>query len=165
LTWNIEPLDSAHVREAFSCGQPQLDGYIRNYAGQHGRKRFGRTFVAVSPGGKMVAGYYTLSASSVAFEHAPPALQRKLPRYPIPVALIGKLAVDQSAQGQGLGEFLLIDALQRIVEVSEEMAIFAVEVHALNPAAEAFYRKYGFQPFQDRPAHLFLPMATVRQLF
>ena len=165
MTWTIEPLDSAHAREAFSSGQPQLDGYIRDYAGQHARKGFGRTFVAVYPGEKRIAGYYTLAASAVAFEHAPAALQRKLPRYPIPVALIGKLAVDQSAQGQGLGEFLLIDALRRIVEVSEEMAVFAVEVHALNPAAETFYRKYGFQPFQDRPAHLFLPMATVRQLF
>jgi GNAT superfamily N-acetyltransferase len=165
VNWAIEALSGTHVRDHFRCGQSSLDDYIRKFAGQHSRKNVGRTFVAVAPGARQVLGYYTLSSSSVAFEHAPPKIQQKLPRYPIPVALLGKLGVDQSVQGQGLGGFLLMDALQRIVEVAEEIAIFAVEVHALNASAEAFYLKYGFQPFQEQPSHLFLPLVTIKNLF
>lgn len=165
MTWIIEPLEAAHIRTDFSCGHAQLDDYLRKQAGQHGRKNMGRSFVAVRPGEREVFGYYTLSASSVEFAHAPEALQRKLPRYPLPVALIGKLAVDQRARGQGLGEYLLMDALRRIVTISAQMALFAVEVHALDQAAKAFYLRYGFEPLLDQPLHLFLPLATIKPLF
>ncbi len=165
MSWVVEALSGDHVRADFSCGHGQLDEYLQKHAGQHARKDMGRTFVAVRPGEQRVLGYYTLSASSVEFLHAPVALQRKLPRYPLPVALVGKLAVDRSVQGEGLGEFLLMDALRRIVEVSGQMAVLAVEVHALDEQAKKFYLKYGFQPFLDRPLHLFLPVATIRQLF
>ena len=165
MTWVVEPLDATHLRDSFDCGQQTLDDYIRKYAGQHARRNFGRTFVAVSPGSKQVSAYYTLSSSSVAFEHAPASLQRKLPRYPLPAALLARLAVDRTTQGCGLGQSLLIDAFRRIVEASESMAIFAVEVHAIDTQAAAFYTRYGFQPFQDRPTHLYLPLATVKKLF
>lgn len=165
MTWAAEPLSAAHSRTAFSCGYAQLDDYLRKQARQHAKKYMGRTFVAIRPGERQVLGYCMLSASSVEFAHAPEELQRKLPRYPLPVALIGKLAVDRSAQGQGLGEFLLMDALRRIVAVSAQMAVLAVEVHALDEAAKTFYLKYGFRPFLDHPLHLFLPMATIRPLF
>ncbi|MBI2431856.1 MAG: GNAT family N-acetyltransferase [Candidatus Hydrogenedentes bacterium] len=161
----MEALASSHDRTHFCCGQLQLDSYITDYAGQHARKNVGRTFVAVRPGQKVVLGYYTLASSSVAFEHLPEQLKRKLPRYPLPVALLGKLAVDQKVQGQGLGEFLLLDALHRCSAIAEQMALFAVEVHALDQAARNFYVKYGFQPFQEQPLHLFLPLDTIKQLF
>lgn len=154
-----------HNRLAFSCGQEPLDAYIRKFASQCASKDIGRTFVAVAPGNKSVLGYYTLSSSSVAFANIPAPIQQKLPRYPIPVALIGKLAVDQSMQGQGLGAFLLMDALHRIAGVAEQVAIYAVEVHALDKFARDFYLKYGFRSFTDDPHHLFLPMATVKKLF
>src|SRR5438874_767237 len=163
--WTIEPLTTAHDRKAFQCGRAQLDEYLHKYAKQHARKNVGRTFVAVRAGEKKVLGYYTLSSSSVAFEHLPEELQKKLPNYPLPVALLGKLAVDQSARGQGLGELLLIDALRRVVAIADQLAIFGVEVDALDNSAKAFYEKYGFQPFHDQPLHLFLPLDTVRQLF
>jgi len=165
VIWNVEALTAAHERGGFSCGHEPLDLYIREYAGQHARKFFGRTFVAVRSGSPRVLGYYTLSSSSVAFERAPEPLKRKLPRYPLPIALLGKLAVDQTVQGQGLGGFLLMDALRRIADISTQMGIFAVEVHALSEQARAFYEKYGFQSFRDTPSHLFLPVATFKQLF
>ena len=165
MSWEVQALAPDHERKDFCCGEAQLDAYIRVLARQHGRKNLGRTYVAVGPGSKRVQGYYTLSASSVAFVHAADALRNKLPRYPLPTALLGKLAVAQSARGQGLGAFLLLDALHRIVEIGGQMAVFAVEVHALNDGAKAFYTKYGFQEFEDQPSHLFLPMSTARQLF
>lgn len=163
MSWLVVPLAAGHQRERFCCGVAQLDAYIRNYAGQHARKDVGRTFVALAPGENQVLGYYTLSATSVDFDRVPEALRKKLPRYHLPTALIGKLAVDESAKG--LGELLLLDVLRRIVDVSGEMAIYAAEVHALDQPAATFYARYGFQAFLDQPQHLFLPLATIKQLF
>lgn len=161
----MEPLTGGHDCGDFQCGNTLLDDYLRKYAGQHSRKHMGRTFVAVTPGDTTVVGYYTLSASSVSFEHAPDELIKTLPRYPLPSALLGKLAVDESVQGQGLGAFLLIDALRRVVEVSGQLAVVAVEVHAIDVRAQAFYTRYGFQAFNDQPGHLFLSLATIKKLF
>ena len=161
----MEALASGHDCGEFRSGNPHLDDYLRKYAGQHGRKHMGRTFVAIAPGEKRVLGYYTLSASSVSFEHAPDELINKLPRYPLPTALLGKLAVDESVQGQGLGAFLLVDALRRVVHISGQMAVVAVEVHAIDARTRAFYARYGFQAFRDQPSHLFLPLATIQKLF
>ncbi|MBX3177608.1 MAG: GNAT family N-acetyltransferase [Candidatus Hydrogenedentes bacterium] len=164
MKWSIEALAETHERKAFCSGIGQLDAYLHRYAGQHTRKDIGRTFVAVSAGSRRVAGYYTLSASSVAFQNLPDALARQLPRYPLPAALIGKLAVDKSLQGQGLGELLLLDALKRVVGISSQLALYAVEVHAINDQAKSFYTQYGFQPFLDDDSHLFLPIETIRKL-
>lgn len=164
MKWVIEALAESHEREGFCCGVEQLDSYLHRYAGQHARKDVGRTFVAVRAGANQVAGFYTLSASSVAFRNLPDKLSRKLPRYPLPAALIGKLAVDQSVRGQGLGEILLFDALKRVAGISEQMAMFAVEVHAVDGSARTFYAQYGFQPFIDDDCHLFLPLESIRAL-
>jgi GNAT superfamily N-acetyltransferase len=165
VTWPIVPLSSSHVRSNFDCGYSQLDNYLRNFAGQHSRKDIGRTFVALSPGTNLVAGYYTLSASSVEFQRVPEPAQRRLGNYPIPTALLGKLAVNQSHQGNGLGTMLLIDAMRRVTAISSEIAIYALEVHALDERAASFYQKFGFQSFRDNEAHLFLPLATIKALF
>ncbi len=165
MKWAVEALTSAHEREDFKCGRASLDKYIHKYALQHTRKHVGRTYVAVEPGARRILGYYTLASASVEFDHLPDTLQRRLPRYPLPVALLGKLAVDRNAQGQGVGAFLLIDALRRVATVADQMAVHAVEVHALDESAKAFYAKYGFQPFVDQPLHLFRPLATIKQLF
>lgn len=94
----------------------------------------------------------------------PEELRKKLPKYPLPVALIGKLAVDKTAQGRGLGQTLLVDALKRVARIADQMAILAVEVHAIDERATQFYQKYGFQQFHDHSSHLFLPLATFRSL-
>jgi len=122
-------------------------------------------FVAVAADdNSRVLGYCALSAGSVAFELVPEDLKKRLPRYPIPVAHIGRLAVDRSMQGRRLGEYLLIDALARIARVAGQVGIHAVEVVAINDNARSFYLKYGFVSLADDQKHLYLPPSTVRKL-
>lgn len=161
--WTIEPFGKAHDRSAFACGQPTLDDFIRTRVSQYEKRRLGRTFVAVPAGEKRVLGYYTLAAGTVTFERLPTAASRKLPKHPIPVILLARLAVDRSAQGKRLGERLLLDALQRSLDLSGHLGAHAVEVNALDNSAVAFYLKYGFAPLLDNPRHLYLPLATIKK--
>jgi GNAT superfamily N-acetyltransferase len=162
--WTIEPFGKQHDRAAFNCGRQPLDDFIRTRASQYEKRRLGKTFVAVPQGGARVIGYYTLAAGAVLFERLPPDAARKLPRHPVPVVLLARLAVDLSAQGHRLGEGLLLDALQRSLDLSAGLGVHAVEVDALDDAAAAFYRSYGFVPLLDDPLHLDLPMTTVAQV-
>ena len=107
-------------------------------------------------------GYYTLSALSIELMSLPDRLSRRLPRHPVPCALIGRLAVDQSCHGIGLGQLLLADAIKRIVTVSDSVAMHAVIVDARNEAARAFYERFGFTPLPNNPMRLFLPLGAVR---
>jgi GNAT superfamily N-acetyltransferase len=161
--WIIERLGDGHDRGPFDCGQPTLDDFLRTKAGQYERKNVGRTFVAVRSATTRVVGYYTLALGSVEFVHLPPAVAKKLPKHPVPVVLLGRLAVDRTEQGKRLGEALLFDALDRCLGIAEQAGAFAVEVLAIDDSAVAFYQRYGFRPLLDQPRHLFLPLATVRQ--
>lgn len=150
-------------RNDFDCGVEALNTYLRAYALQNEEKRISRTFVAVLKGSShKIEGYYTISAGQVAFENLPVHHSRHLPKYPIPVARIGRLAVDKSQKGKGLGEMLLMDALNRILRVSEALAIFAVVVEAKDPETAKFYVKYGFMELTGDPLRLFLPLKTVK---
>jgi GNAT superfamily N-acetyltransferase len=162
--WHIVALDASHQRGEFSCGKAPLDEFLRALVRQYEKRRLGRTFVAVRPDDNRVYGYYTLASGAVPFEHLPAATAKKLPRHPVPVALLGRLAVDQAAQGRGLGETLLMDALRRCLALSEQLGVFAVEVLALDEVAKGFYAKYGFQNLQDNAFHLFLPMKTAESV-
>ncbi|MGI8640883.1 MAG: GNAT family N-acetyltransferase [Pyrinomonadaceae bacterium] len=155
----IESLGRHHRREDFDCGEESLNEFLKKYARQNSIKGFGRTFVAVLPGSAEVSGYYTLSSGSVSFKVVP----EKLPRYPIPTAHLGRLAADLKMRGQGLGELLLIDALERAVLVAAEIGIYAVELFALTENAKKFYLKYGFVPLEDDDKHLYLPIETLRK--
>ena len=90
--------------------------------------------------------------------------EKRLPRYPIPVVHLGRLAVDMRYQGKGLGEFLLMDALRRTQLVSEQIGVYAVEVRAIDEAARQFYLKYGFTELKDDKLHLYLPISVIRKL-
>ena len=163
--WTIEALRKGHDRKSFDCGVPELNEYLRRFARQNEAAGISQHFVALgSPGSHDVYGYYALSAGAVAFDHVPQDLRKRLPRYPVPVAHLGRLAVDRSAAGQGLGEHLLMDALARTLRAADEIGIHAVEVVAINDAARAFYLKYGFHPLKDDRHHLYLPMSTVKKL-
>lgn len=150
-----------HDRGSFHCGKPPLDVFLRTLVSQYERRNLGRTFVAVRPGDRKVWGYYTLAAHAVAFQNLPPAAARKLPKIPIPVVLLARLAVDQSVQGQGLGGALLVDALTRCVALANGLGIHAVEVDAIDASAQAFYVKYGFEPLPDRPLHLYIRVSDI----
>lgn len=159
----VEPFAKHHDRAAFSCGQIALDKYLRERAGQDERKNIARVFVAQGPDPRIVAGYYTLSGYGIDVGNLPDAESKKLPRYPvIPAALIGRLAVALPFQGSGLGAHLLLDALARVVDASEDVASYAVVVDAIDDNAASFYRKYGFIRFPSEPKRLFLPTATAK---
>jgi GNAT superfamily N-acetyltransferase len=111
-----------------------------------------------------IAGYYTLSATSVQLGELPAQTVRKLPRYPlVPATLLGRLAVDRRHQGKGYGRFLLGDALYRAAR--SEIASFAVIVDAKDENAQRFYERESFLPFPDQPMKLFRPMTDIRRLF
>ena len=113
----------------------------------------------------MVLGYYTLAAGSVAFPHLPPETAARLPRHPVPVVLLARLAVDRTAQGRGLGRTLLVDALQRSLRLSASLGVFAVEVQAIDEEAAGFYAKFGFAPLLDSPRHMYMPISAIEVAF
>jgi len=162
--WLIERLAPRHDRTAFSSGQPPLDEWLQQRAGQFDRRDLSRTYVAVVRGSASVLGYYALSAHHVRHEALPPAEAKGLPKIDVPVVLLGRLAVDRTVQGQGLGALLLLDALRRAAHTADEIGFRAVEVDAIDDAARRFYLKYGFVPLLDDRHHLFLPISVIRKL-
>ena len=157
----ISPLARVHDRAAFSCGVEALDSYLRTQAGQDQRRRVARVFVCCEQGSEAVLGYYTLSSLSIALSGLPEDKARRLPRHPVPAALIGRLAVSEGVQGQGIGRLLLADAVKRSLAVSEEIAIYALVVDAKDERASRFYRSFGFKPLVGQRSRLFLPLGSV----
>lgn len=163
--WRIERLDRSHERAEFECGKPPLDDFIRKLVSQYEKRNLGRTYVVVRGEEKRVFGYYTLASGSVAFASLPEDAAKKLPRHPVPVVLLARLAVDKAARGQRLGEMLLVDALRRALSLADRVGVHAVEVDAIDAEAKAFYEKYGFVALHDQELHLYLPVTTIRTAF
>ena len=162
--WMIRRLEKSHDRTNFECGQPLLDEWLKDRASQFDRRDLSRTFVATRPELVAVLGYYAISTHRVVYEVLPTAEAKGLPRLAVPVLLIGKLAVDRRVQGQGLGALLLVDALRRALQISEQVGIRAVEVDAIDDTARKFYLKFGFRSLLDDPRHLFLTISEIRKL-
>jgi GNAT superfamily N-acetyltransferase len=160
----IARLGPEHDRATFDCGHAALDDWLKQRAGQFDRRDLARTYVAVRSGELKVLGYYAISTHGVRREDLPEEQAKGLPRIDVPVVLLGRLAVDRSVQGCGLGSLLMIDSLRRIELLAEQVGIRAVEVDAIDDAARNFYLKFGFVPLLDDPHHLFLPMSVLRQL-
>jgi GNAT superfamily N-acetyltransferase len=164
--WDFLLIDKKYSRDHFDCGNPVLDDYLKRYARQNHDGGIAKTFVAINRSSlSKIDGFYTVSASDIEFESLPELTRKNIPAYPIPAILIGKLAVDKSAQGQGLGRELIVDALLRSVKIAQEIGIFAVRVDAIDLKAKEFYLKYGFIPLQDKPLALFLPIKTIAREF
>ena len=163
VKYRIEPFASHHDRTAFSCGVAALDTYIQKQAGQDLERRLAAIFVLTTDG-KSIAGFYALSASTIHSEDLPPDQAKRLPRFPLPVTLLGRMAVQQILQRQRLGEFLLTDALKRAWDGSKQVASWAVTVDAKQGARD-FYIKHGFIPTASCPDRLFYPMKTIEKLF
>lgn len=164
-TWAIEPFDRLqHDRTGFDCGLPPLNDWLATKVSQFEKKDLARTYVLVETGKTTVKGFYALSNHTVVYEALPEDQTKGLPQIDMPVVLIGRLAIDRSVQGRGLGEFLLIDALRRAEYLAKKIGIRAVEVDAINEAAKLFYQRYGFLALKDDPRHLFLPLTVIRKL-
>lgn len=155
----VAPLGAVHQRAIFDCGSEPLNRYLREQATQDIRRRVAACFVALTDEGR-ITGYYTLASASVVLTDLQPEVRKKLPRYPsVPTVRMGRLAVDQTFKGQGLGGALLADALSRAVRA--EIAAYALMVDAKDETAAHFYAHHGFIAFPDTPLSLFLPLATV----
>jgi len=148
------------IRTGFHCGIEVLDRYFRERVTQDIRRRITSCFVALDSQDH-IAGFYTLAATSIVLGDLPDELTKKLPRYPtIPAVRMGRLAVDQSARGQGLRAALLADALDR--SAASEIASHALAVDAKDDGAARFYIHFGFLKLANQPRTLFLPLATLR---
>jgi ribosomal protein S18 acetylase RimI-like enzyme len=160
LPITFEPLAKRHDRAQFRCGDAALDEWFQKRAGQDERRNVARVFVALDDASQII-GFYSLSAFTLSLDEIPGDLVAKLPRYDhIPAALIGRLARHEQVRGQGIGEILIADALQRIVNVAQNLAVFAIVVEAKNRAALDFYQSFGFVPFPLHPNRLFMLTST-----
>jgi len=160
--FRVEVLGHTHAREAFSCGVQALDQYLVTRASQDVRRRMSACYVAVEIDSQRLAGYYTLAAGGVPLNELPPGLTQRLPRYPsVPVARLGRLAVDKAFHGRKLGAALLADAAVRAAR--SEVAVHALIVDAKDEGAAAFYRHHGFEPMGGQGRQLFVPLQRFNQ--
>ncbi|MHB8294992.1 MAG: GNAT family N-acetyltransferase [Acidimicrobiales bacterium] len=147
--------------ETFTSGNPELDDWVRRFA--HTAHASGETRVYVATGSGHVVGVYAMSNGAVAWEQAPGRVRQGLARHRIPVTLITRLAVDSTVQGQGVGRFLLSDALRRVVDAAAIVGSRAVMVHAKDEDAAGFYERYGFVGTEVSPYHLVMLLKDVRR--
>jgi GNAT superfamily N-acetyltransferase len=165
-TWQIERLSSLHDRHGFDCGVPDLNIFLSKLARQYQSRNIAQTYVAVSTGQKGVEGYYSLSSGAMECDELGEEQRRRLPRLlPIPVVLLGRLAVDSSVQGHGLGSDLLMDTMHRSLRLAKELGIAAMILNALDRKARRFYQQFGFVSLPRDHLHLFLSMKEIARFF
>ena len=151
-----------HEVSGFSCGDELLDRWLIRYAGQNERRDAARTFVATADDGT-VYGYYTLLAGQLEHREATAQTRKGLSRhFPIPAAILARLAIDSGHQGRGLGAALLDNALGRVCRASEQVAVRVVVVHAVDENAATFYERFGFRALSAAPRTLMVTLAALR---
>lgn len=156
-----KPLDKLQDRSFFDCEVEPLNDYLKKYALQNQKKDAARTYVLINEENQII-GYYTLVFGSVSIEETTPEIVAGLGKYPIPVILLARLAIDKNEKGKGLGRALMRDALLRAIRASEIAGLRAFLVHARDESAKAFYEKLGFEPSPHNEFHLFLKMKDIR---
>jgi predicted GNAT family N-acyltransferase len=159
----IEKLENIHVKDEFSCGYDLLDNYLKRQANQDIKRKLSSCSVLVDEQ-NVVKGYFTLSANSIRRQDLPEELIKKLPPSysDLPVILLGRIAIDTSIQGNGFGEILLLHALRKCLDLSNQLGILAVIVDPIDSKAISFYKFYGFMelPTSDK---MFILMKTIEQ--
>lgn len=164
--YRVDLFDNHHRIQGFTCGVEALDRYFYQQANQDRRRKLAVAYVLVDTITGAVLGYYSLSTSSVVATNLHAGVTKGLPRYrAFPSVLIGRLAVDRNLQGQGLGAFLLMDALRRCYELHTQIGVMAVVVDAKNDMARGFYQAFGFVKFVDEPYRLYMPVRQIAHLF
>src|SRR5437879_4867757 len=155
------PLEANHVLEGFDCGRLALNDWLLRYARQAQGSGSARTFVVCD--GNRVAGYFSLTVGQIDTLEAPERVRRGMGQYPIPVVILARLAVDTAYQGRGLGLGMLQDAIRRTIKVAEQAGIRALLTHPIDAAAEAFYRRFGFESTPVRERQLILLLKDARR--
>lgn len=164
--YNIEPLGN-HDRATFSCGQADLDRYIREQASQDAKRGLASVFVVTAKDDpKQILAYYTLSSRELKLDQLPEEIAKKAGKYGrVGVTLLGRMAVAENYQGTGLGALTLMNALHKSLLAASEVASLAVFVEAVDSAAANFYRKYGFIQLPEDKHKLLLPMKSIAKSF
>lgn len=157
----IKPLDKLQDRNSFDCEVQPLNDYLKKYALQNQKKDSARTYVATNEKNQII-GYYTLLFGSVSIEETTPEISEGLGKYPIPIILLARLAIDQNEKGKGFGKGLMQNALLRAVRASEIAGLRAFLVHAKDESAKIFYEKFGFESSPNNEFHLFLKISDIR---
>jgi len=161
----IELLQAYHDRLSFDCGKPSLNEFLQRQARQIADRNVGVIHIVVPAAGESrILGYYTLVTRTISSEIVPD--NKKLPRGPVGVVLLGRLAVDKSAQGQGLGKRMLLRAIRQTEQAAREIGIYALVLDALDEEARAWYLRlnFGFETLLDDPSHLYLTVNTIRKM-
>ena len=165
MALKIENLTRSHNRAAFDSGNQELNQYLRNTARQHIEKGISRTFVLVDDSNPSeILGFFTLAACEIHVEKLPRKYAKKYPAR-APAAKLARLAVTKKLQRKGLGSHMMINAIERILKVSEHLGIIGFFVDAKNGEAKAYYEQFGFIPLPDNPLELFLPLSTLHRAF
>ena len=160
--WREEPIGRHHDRKRFDCGSADLNEYLNRYARQNHEAGGAKTFVAVAlDEPARILGFYSISPGSVAFARVPSNLIKKLGRYEVPVFRLGRLAVDLSAQGQGLGGDVLLAAGERALAVAAEVGGVALAIDAKDERTARWYERFGACALLDDPCKLLLPLESI----
>lgn len=155
------PITAEHDIMSFDCGELSLNNWLQKRALKNQAAGASRCFVACHD--KTVIGYYCLSAGAISHEASPKSMRRNMPD-PLPVILLGRLAIDQRYHNQGIGQALLRDAMLRAVNVSKDTGVFAILVHALSEPAKQFYLSRGFVESPIQPMTLMMTLETIRSI-
>jgi GNAT superfamily N-acetyltransferase len=162
LAWREVPIDKSHDRKSFDCGDHVLNEFLQRFARQNHESGGAKTFVAVEAGAPArVLGYYTLSPASVEYARTPDIVRRGLGRYEVPVYRLGRLAVERTVQGRGLGGGLLLAAGRRCLAVAQEVGGVALLIDAKSERAARWYEGYGAVRLVDARLTPLLPLKTI----
>ena len=157
-----QPLGTSHRLEEFDCGKPALTDWLLHHARQAQGSGSARTFVTCNQ--SRVAGYYSLTVGQIDTLEAPERIRRGMGQYPIPLVILARLAVDLDYQKRGLGFSLLQDAIMRTIAIADQAGIRALLTHPIDAAADAFYRRFGFEPTPLQERQLILLLKDARRL-
>jgi GNAT superfamily N-acetyltransferase len=157
---HIEKLQRTHELETFDCGQSELNRFLIRHALQAQQANSSQTYVGLR--GKTVIGFYTIVAGEVRHADAPARVAKGMPKYPIPLLVLARLAVHSDWQGCGIGAGLLLDALGRTLQAADIIGVRALAVHAKDDSAASFYWHFGFMSSPTDKRHLFLLIKDIR---
>ena len=157
----IAVLHDHHQKKSFNCGQDDLNKFIKQYASLRQKSGTSKTYVAIDDDTQQVRGFYCLSSTSIGFDGVDAVLTQRLPRYPLPCVVIGRFAVDQTAQGRGIGKVLLAHALKQVSKVAQIIGVNFIVIHAKDQKAMEFYQRFGFISLTSNPLTLIYPVSEI----
>lgn len=165
IAHNFEPVHKLSIAdgvESFDCGHVALNEFLQRFALVNQRSNSSQTYESCNAG--QVAGFYSLAVGSVEPSHSAPRVIKGIPRHPVPVMILARLAIDQRYQRQGLGKALLKNALLRTVQAADIAGIRALLVHAKDEEARNWYRQWEFEESPTDAYHLFLLVKDIKAL-